>query len=249
MRRSLLTAAGLAVLALSFAAPASADLKPTKRVEPQYPAEAARAGTQGFVEVEFVVDEGGKVASVASMWANISDGAAKDEATPLSTVKPKARRSGASPALDFSSPEKSSSTPAKADEEVKPSQPQQRYKSPALKTTSAPHFINTTLPKAVITSPKSPTTLEEPLRAHPQPKPAHGPNGTRIVSAPEAASVAAAAKEGEAQGSGVLTLSTARPGIDRQQSWSLQDRRRVQHEGLLGEERVGQGYSSTTGGQ
>src|SRR5262245_16703259 len=59
MRRSFIHAAGLAVLALSFAAPASADLKPTKRVEPQYPVEAARAGTQGFVEVEFVVDEGG----------------------------------------------------------------------------------------------------------------------------------------------------------------------------------------------
>lgn len=159
----------------------------------KYEARSARGG------------RGGKVASVASMWANISDGAAKDEATPLSTVKPKARRSGASPALDFSSPEKSSSTPAKADEEVKPSQPQQRYKSPALKTTSAPHFINTTLPKAVITSPKSPTTLEEPLRAHPQPKPAHGPNGTRIVSAPEAASVAAAAKEGALKPSRKIT--------------------------------------------
>lgn len=65
MRRTFITAAGLAVLALSFAAPASADLKPTKRVEPQYPPEAARAGTQGFVEVEFTVDPAGKVASVS----------------------------------------------------------------------------------------------------------------------------------------------------------------------------------------
>ena len=68
MRHSLILAAGLAVLALSFAAPASADLKPTKRVEPQYPPEAARAGTQGFVEVEFTVDPAGKVASVPANW-------------------------------------------------------------------------------------------------------------------------------------------------------------------------------------
>lgn len=65
MRRHTLIAAGLAALALSFAAPASADLKPIKRIEPQYPPEAARAGTQGFVEVEFTVDEAGKVASVS----------------------------------------------------------------------------------------------------------------------------------------------------------------------------------------
>ncbi len=65
MRRPTLIAAGLAALILSFAAPASADLKPLKRVEPQYPAEAVRSGTQGYVEVEFVVDESGSVASVS----------------------------------------------------------------------------------------------------------------------------------------------------------------------------------------
>ncbi|MBF6022488.1 energy transducer TonB [Lysobacter niastensis] len=65
MRRSL-HAIGLAALVLSFATPAlSAELKPIKRVEPQYPAEAARAGTQGFVEVEFTVDDGGNVANVS----------------------------------------------------------------------------------------------------------------------------------------------------------------------------------------
>jgi protein TonB len=53
------------VLALLFAAPAHAELKPIKRVDPVYPAEAVRAGTNGFVEVEFTVDATGKVASVS----------------------------------------------------------------------------------------------------------------------------------------------------------------------------------------
>lgn len=57
------------VLALAFAAPAAAELKPIKRVEPTYPAEAARAGTSGFVEVEFTVDASGKVASVSVLNA------------------------------------------------------------------------------------------------------------------------------------------------------------------------------------
>ena len=51
--------------ALAFAAPAHAELKPVKRVDPVYPPEAARAGTNGFVEVEFTVDASGKVASVS----------------------------------------------------------------------------------------------------------------------------------------------------------------------------------------
>lgn len=63
MFRSLVFA--LAV-ALGTAVPAqAADLKPIKRVEPQYPPEAARAGTTGFVEIEFTVDPSGKVASVS----------------------------------------------------------------------------------------------------------------------------------------------------------------------------------------
>lgn len=65
MRRITLTVLSLAALAASFAAPASADLKPIKRVEPQYPPEAARNGTKGFVEVEFTVDAAGKVTSVS----------------------------------------------------------------------------------------------------------------------------------------------------------------------------------------
>ena len=52
--RHVFLAAGLALMSVSFAAPALADLKPTKRVEPQYPPEAAREGTTGFVELEAI---------------------------------------------------------------------------------------------------------------------------------------------------------------------------------------------------
>lgn len=64
MRHSVLLAAAT-VLALVLAAPAHAELTPTKRVEPTYPPEAARSGTVGFVELEFTVDSTGKVASVS----------------------------------------------------------------------------------------------------------------------------------------------------------------------------------------
>ena len=70
LRSSRLLAA--AALALAFIAPAHAELKPTKRVEPVYPPEAARAGTTGFVEVEFTVDAAGKVASVSVLNAKPS---------------------------------------------------------------------------------------------------------------------------------------------------------------------------------
>jgi len=71
--RQLSIVVGAAMLALSLAAPASpTDLKPIKRVEPEYPPEAARAGTSGFVEVEFTVDAGGKVASVSVVNARPS---------------------------------------------------------------------------------------------------------------------------------------------------------------------------------
>lgn len=56
------------ILAATFAfaaAPVHAELKPLKRVEPVYPAEAARSGTSGFVEVEYTVDASGKVSSVS----------------------------------------------------------------------------------------------------------------------------------------------------------------------------------------
>lgn len=71
--RHILIAFALATAAVSFTAGASAEnLKPLKRVEPQYPPEAARAGTQGFVEVEFVVDATGKVQSVSVVNAKPS---------------------------------------------------------------------------------------------------------------------------------------------------------------------------------
>lgn len=70
--RHLFAAAGLMLLAVSFATPASADLKPIKRVEPKYPVEAIRSGTQGFVELEFTVDADGKVISVSVVNARPS---------------------------------------------------------------------------------------------------------------------------------------------------------------------------------
>ncbi len=71
MHRPILLAA-ITSLALAFAAPAHAELTPVKRVDPVYPPEAARAGTKGFVEVEFTVDANGKVASVSVVNAKPS---------------------------------------------------------------------------------------------------------------------------------------------------------------------------------
>ncbi|MFD0738959.1 energy transducer TonB [Lysobacter koreensis] len=68
MRHPVLLAAATA-LALLVITPAQADPKPIKRVDPVYPAEAARAGTSGFVEVEYTVDASGKVASVSVLNA------------------------------------------------------------------------------------------------------------------------------------------------------------------------------------
>lgn len=58
-----------AALAFAASAPAHAELKPIKRVDPVYPPEAARAGTTGFVEVEYTVDASGKVANVSVLNA------------------------------------------------------------------------------------------------------------------------------------------------------------------------------------
>ena len=53
-------------LTLAFAFPAQAQtLTPIKRVEPTYPADAARNQTEGFVEVEFTVGADGNVESVS----------------------------------------------------------------------------------------------------------------------------------------------------------------------------------------
>lgn len=70
MRHALLSLA--AVAALIGSGPAHAELKPLKRVEPVYPPEAVRAGTSGFVEVEFAVDASGKVSSVSVVNAKPS---------------------------------------------------------------------------------------------------------------------------------------------------------------------------------
>lgn len=67
MNRSLVFAVALALGAVLPAH--AADLKPIKRVEPQYPPEAARAGTTGYVDVEFEVDPTGKVAAVSVVSA------------------------------------------------------------------------------------------------------------------------------------------------------------------------------------
>lgn len=55
-----------AALALALALPASALAgNPIKRVDPVYPPDAARAGKTGYVELEYSIDAGGKVASVS----------------------------------------------------------------------------------------------------------------------------------------------------------------------------------------
>lgn len=59
------SSAALAAAALFVTLPALADLKPLKRIEPEYPPAAVRAGKTGFVEVEFTVDADGKVTSVS----------------------------------------------------------------------------------------------------------------------------------------------------------------------------------------
>ena len=63
-----------AALALAFAVPAQAEpeLKPIKRVEPEYPRDALRSRTEGFVEVEFTVNASGKVESVSVVNAKPS---------------------------------------------------------------------------------------------------------------------------------------------------------------------------------
>lgn len=71
MHRPILLAATV-VLSLAFAAPTRAEMTPIKRVEPVYPTEAVRAGTTGFVEVEFTVDASGSVAAVSVVNAKPS---------------------------------------------------------------------------------------------------------------------------------------------------------------------------------
>lgn len=58
-------------LALALVVPAFA-AEPIKRVDPVYPPDAARAGKTGYVELEYSVDAGGKVASVSVLDAKPS---------------------------------------------------------------------------------------------------------------------------------------------------------------------------------
>lgn len=107
---------------------------------------------------------GGRVASVASMWASIAegtDGSEGKDSTPVLTLKPKAVRSGAGSKLDFTKTEKIEDKPQKKDLNVvqKPivqtRQPliiKNRVLPPSAKTNGAPHFINTTIPRAVFTA-------------------------------------------------------------------------------------------------
>ena len=72
MYRSRILAA--VALSLAFAMPAQAEpeLKPIKRVEPEYPTDALRARTEGFVEMEFTVSASGAVESVSVVNARPS---------------------------------------------------------------------------------------------------------------------------------------------------------------------------------
>lgn len=67
--RALRIAAIAFALALSVPALAA---DPIKRVDPVYPPEAARAGKTGYVELEYSIDAGGKVASVSVVDAKPS---------------------------------------------------------------------------------------------------------------------------------------------------------------------------------
>jgi len=68
--RALPRTLALAVV-LGAIAPAMAG-EPIKRVDPVYPPDAARAGKTGYVELEYSVDAGGKVANVSVVDAKPS---------------------------------------------------------------------------------------------------------------------------------------------------------------------------------
>ncbi|PWN36394.1 uncharacterized protein FA14DRAFT_54751 [Meira miltonrushii] len=113
---------------------------------------------------------GGRVASVASMWASIAegtDGSEGKDPTPVLTLKPKAVRSGAGSKLDFTKTEKVEGKTQKKDIvdvvqkptvqklTIQTRQPlivKNRVMSPTAKTSGAPHFVNTTIPRAVFTA-------------------------------------------------------------------------------------------------
>jgi hypothetical protein len=124
-------------------------------------ADAAHAAGEGAVEKrEAPPVRGGRVSSVASMWASIAEGSdgALLPMPPTLSAKPKARtpRAGA-PALDFSSKTaaasaKGSAPAAAAQPPTAIAAPKALRPTPALKATSAPHFLNTTMPRPVFAS-------------------------------------------------------------------------------------------------
>lgn len=62
----LLSTLALSLLALGIAMPAAAgDVKVVKKVAPEYPADALRSGTTGYVDLEVSVAAGGKVDNVS----------------------------------------------------------------------------------------------------------------------------------------------------------------------------------------
>lgn len=67
-----LLSASLVCLALISGPAMSAELTPTHRVAPEYPADAVRSRTEGFVEVEFTVNAAGTVDDVSVLQAKPS---------------------------------------------------------------------------------------------------------------------------------------------------------------------------------
>lgn len=60
----------LAVLTLAVAIPAAAgDVKVTKKVAPDYPVDALRSGTEGYVDLEVSIAAGGSVQQVSVVSA------------------------------------------------------------------------------------------------------------------------------------------------------------------------------------
>ncbi|PWN44010.1 hypothetical protein IE81DRAFT_321662 [Ceraceosorus guamensis] len=99
-------------------------------------------------------ERGGRVMSVASMWASIAegkDGSSISSVASTSTLnaRPKARTSTAgAPALDFSTNKTNAAAPIAIESDLA-SNGSRQPKSPPLKATRAAGFINTTMPRPV----------------------------------------------------------------------------------------------------
>ncbi|CEH16874.1 hypothetical protein CBOM_02966 [Ceraceosorus bombacis] len=103
-------------------------------------------------------ERGGRVMSVASMWASIAEGkdgsstssvASTSTSTSTLNARPKARTSTAgAPALDFSTNKTNVAAPIAIESDLA-SNGSRQPKSPALKATRAAGFINTTMPRPV----------------------------------------------------------------------------------------------------